>query len=65
MVARSPSKSQFPPNAVSGNMIGCDAALDPRELASNSEYVRRAVIERLRADGIDPARLPLPQSSAA
>jgi hypothetical protein len=33
-----------------------------RELTSNSEYVRRAVIERLRADGIDPARLPLPQS---
>jgi hypothetical protein len=26
-----------------------------RELTSNSEYVRRAVIERLRADGIDPA----------
>ena len=27
-----------------------------RELTSNSEYVRRAVIARLRADGIDPAR---------
>jgi hypothetical protein len=26
-----------------------------RELTSNSEYVRRAVIARLRADGIDPA----------
>jgi hypothetical protein len=36
-----------------------------RQLTSNSEYVRRAVIERLRADGIDPARAPLPQSSAA
>jgi hypothetical protein len=27
-----------------------------RELTSNSEYVRRAVIERLRSDGVDPAR---------
>ena len=26
-----------------------------RELTTNSEYVRRAVIERLRADGFDPA----------
>jgi hypothetical protein len=26
------------------------------ELTSHSEYVRRAVIERLRADGVDPAR---------
>jgi hypothetical protein len=27
-----------------------------RELTTNSEYVRRAVIERLRADGFDPAQ---------
>jgi hypothetical protein len=26
-----------------------------RELTSNSEYVRRAVIARLRSDGVDPA----------
>jgi hypothetical protein len=26
-----------------------------RELTSNSEYVRRALIARLRADGFDPA----------
>jgi hypothetical protein len=26
-----------------------------RELTTNSEYIRRAVIARLRADGIDPA----------
>jgi hypothetical protein len=29
-----------------------------RELTSNSEYVRRAVIARLRADGIDPRASP-------
>ena len=33
------------------------------ELTSHSEYVRRAVIERLRSDGHDPARFA--QSSAA
>jgi hypothetical protein len=36
-----------------------------RELTSNSEYIRRAVIERLRSDGIDPARFVPPQTSAA
>jgi hypothetical protein len=28
-----------------------------RSLMSPSEYVRRSVIERLRADGIDPAQM--------
>ncbi len=27
-----------------------------RELTTNSEYVRRAVIERLRVDGVDPSQ---------
>jgi hypothetical protein len=36
-----------------------------RELTSNSEYVRRAVIERLRADGIDPAQFASARSSVA
>jgi hypothetical protein len=37
-----------------------------RELTSNSEYVRRAVIARLRADGIDPASFsPTPDACAA
>jgi hypothetical protein len=27
-----------------------------RELQTKSEYVRRSVIDRLRADGIDPSR---------
>lgn len=35
-----------------------------RELTSNSEYVRRAVIERLRADGIDPATFLLAREDA-
>jgi hypothetical protein len=35
------------------------------ELTSHSEYVRRAVIERLRNDGHDPARFAPPQPSAA
>jgi hypothetical protein len=28
-----------------------------RDLTTASEYVRRAVVERLRSDGVDPARL--------
>ena len=37
-----------------------------RELTSNSEYVRRAVIERLRHDGVDPTRFaPAEQTAAA
>jgi hypothetical protein len=28
-----------------------------RELQTKSEYVRRSVVDRLRADGIDPSRL--------
>jgi hypothetical protein len=37
-----------------------------RELTSNSEYIRRAVIARLRSDGIDPAKFaPARQSNAA
>jgi hypothetical protein len=35
------------------------------ELTSHSEYVRGAVIERLRSDGDDPARFAPPQPSAA
>jgi hypothetical protein len=35
------------------------------ELTSHSEYVRRAVIERLRSDGHDPARFAAPQPSVA
>jgi hypothetical protein len=35
-----------------------------RELTSNSEYVRRAVIARLRADGIDPASFSPPREGA-
>ena len=27
-----------------------------RELTTNSEYIRRAVIQRLRSEGIDPAQ---------
>jgi hypothetical protein len=34
------------------------------ELTSHSEYVRRAVIERLRSDGHDPARFAPAQPSA-
>jgi hypothetical protein len=36
-----------------------------RQLTSNSEYVRRALIERLRADGIDPAQFTPAQPNAA
>ena len=36
-----------------------------RELTTNSEYVRRAVIERLRADGIDPTQFGSAQPNAA
>jgi hypothetical protein len=28
-----------------------------RDLTTASEYVRRALVERLRSDGVDPARL--------
>jgi len=31
------------------------------QLMSSSEYVRRSVIERLKADGIDPAQLEVAQ----
>jgi hypothetical protein len=36
-----------------------------RDLTSNSEYVRRALLERLRSDGIDPTRFAPLQSNAA
>jgi hypothetical protein len=36
-----------------------------RDLTTSSEYVRRALVERLRSDGIDPASLAQPQSNAA
>jgi hypothetical protein len=36
-----------------------------RELTTNSEYIRRAVIERLRSDGIDPAQFAPAQPNAA
>jgi hypothetical protein len=35
-----------------------------RELMSPSEYIRRALVEKLRADGIDPAAYP-PKSARA
>jgi hypothetical protein len=36
------------------------------ELTSNSGYIRRALVERLRADGVDPARFtPAEQTAAA
>jgi hypothetical protein len=28
-----------------------------RQMMTSSEYVRRSIIDRLKADGIDPARL--------
>jgi hypothetical protein len=36
-----------------------------RDLQTVSEYVRRAVIERLRADGIDPAASALQSGRSA
>jgi hypothetical protein len=36
-----------------------------RDLTTASEYVRRALVERLRSDGIDPARFAPPRSNAA
>jgi hypothetical protein len=36
-----------------------------RDLTTSSEYVRRALVERLRSDGIDPTRFAPPQSNAA
>jgi len=32
-------------------------AAGSKHLQSNSEYIRQSVIENLKADGIDPARL--------
>jgi hypothetical protein len=36
-----------------------------RELTTNSEYVRRAVIERLRADGVEPSQHAPAEQTAA
>jgi hypothetical protein len=36
-----------------------------RDLTTTSEYVRRAVVERLRSDGIDPARFATRPATAA
>lgn len=45
-------------------LIRCPASLPPaihlgaaKNLMSASEYIRRSVIDRLKADGIDPAKL--------
>jgi uncharacterized protein with beta-barrel porin domain len=35
------------------------------ELTSNSEYIRRALVERLRSDGVDPARFAPAEQTAA
>jgi hypothetical protein len=35
-----------------------------RDLTASSEYIRRALVERLRGDGIDPTRSAPPQSNA-
>jgi hypothetical protein len=34
-----------------------------RELTTNSEYIRRAVIAQLRADGIDPTQPAQPNAA--
>ena len=46
-------------------LIRCPASLPPaisraasKNLMTSSEYVRRSVIERLKADGIYPTQLP-------
>ena len=36
-----------------------------RDLVTPSAYIRRVLVERLRNDGIDPARFAPPQSNAA
>jgi hypothetical protein len=36
-----------------------------RDLTTSSEYIRRVLVERLRDQGIDPARFVQPQSNAA
>jgi hypothetical protein len=40
---------------VPGSLAAATKAAADRELMTLSEYVRRVLIERLRADGIDPA----------
>jgi hypothetical protein len=36
-----------------------------RDLTTSSEYIRRALVERLRNEGIDPARFAAPCTNAA
>jgi len=36
-----------------------------RELTTPSEYTRRALVERLRSDGVDPARFGSAEQTAA